>query len=197
MIWFTSDWHLDHVNIMKYCNRPFEKIEDMNQTIFSNFFDIIHRGDTVYFLGDLSFGQRHLSYFFLMLRDRGITVHFIIGNHDKDLIKFTKEKNFFATFSTTIQHLIFLLNIEIENQSVTLCHYPMLTFNKSHYGAWQLYGHHHNNTYYKNIPPEIMGKKMNIGVDVNNFKPVSWNQVKAYMIKQPNNFDLLKPEERH
>ena len=195
MIWFTSDWHLDHANTMKYCNRPFRDVGEMNRTITNNFFNVVRQGDTLYFLGDLSFGEKPILDFLSGVDTNEIDIHFIKGNHDKDLMRLSRQKEFFEKYFSHIT-ISDILSTDIEGQSVTMMHYPMLTFNKSHFGAWMLYGHHHNGNYHKDIPPEVMGKKMNVGVDVNDFKPVSWTQVKAFMAKQPDNFDLLKIEDR-
>ena len=78
----------------------------------------------------------------------------------------------------------------VEDNYITLCHYPMISWNKSHYNSWLLYGHVHNNE----IP--LKGKMMNVGVDVNNFYPVSFTQVKEYMNKQPNNYNYIKKKRR-
>lgn len=193
MIWFTSDWHLDHANIIRLCNRPFKDVEEMNNTILNNFFNVVQTGEHVYFLGDLAFGQRLLPAFFQRVKERGIFFHVILGNHDKDLIRLSKTQEFviqyYGTNTLTINDI---RSITLDHQSITLCHYPMLTFDKSHFGAWQLYGHHHDEGYHKDIPAWVMGKKMDVAVDITGFKPVSWDQVKEYMAKQPDNFDLRK-----
>jgi calcineurin-like phosphoesterase family protein len=170
MIWFTSDWHLSHANIIKYCKRPFKNVKEMDDTILKNFFDLVKKNDTVYFLGDLSFNYETCNDFFNTIIEEKITLIFIIGNHDRINYKYSH------IFETTIN-----------NQAITLCHYPMLSWNKSHFNSWQLYGHHHNND---KMP--IQGKMMNVGVDLCDFKPINFNQVKEYMDKQPNNWNFIQ-----
>ena len=54
-IFFTSDTHFWHVNIIKYCNRPFETIEEMNETIIEKWNSKISKDDIVFNLGDFAF----------------------------------------------------------------------------------------------------------------------------------------------
>ena len=55
MIYFTSDWHLGHANIIKYCERPFKSVSDMDRILIQNYNEIVDQDDTVYFLGDFCF----------------------------------------------------------------------------------------------------------------------------------------------
>src|SRR3990167_6177461 len=54
-IWFTSDYHLNHENIIKYCNRPFSTVEEMNETIISRHNERVKEDDWIFDLGDFNF----------------------------------------------------------------------------------------------------------------------------------------------
>jgi calcineurin-like phosphoesterase family protein len=80
-VFFTADSHLNHYNIMKYCNRPFTAIDDMNETIIGNWNACIDNEDEVYVLGDVGFDKsRTLKNH---LRRLNGTKYLIRGNHDK------------------------------------------------------------------------------------------------------------------
>lgn len=53
-IYFTSDLHLGHDNIIRFCNRPFSSVEEMNDRIIQNYNSIVHKNDLVYILGDFN-----------------------------------------------------------------------------------------------------------------------------------------------
>ena len=55
--YFSSDFHLDHTNILKYDNRPFASIEDMNEEIIKNHNRTVNPEDNFYFLGDFAFSK--------------------------------------------------------------------------------------------------------------------------------------------
>lgn len=168
MNWFTSDWHLGHNNIIHYCNRPFKTIEEMNITIINNCFELVKPNDTLYFLGDMSMKKQTCNEIIDKLLETRINLIFVKGNHDNIDYPY---KN--------------ILETSINGQFITMCHYAMVNWNKSHYGSWLLHGHTHNG----NIP--LQGKMMNVGVDKNNFKPINFSQVKEYMDKQPNNWNYI------
>ena len=54
-IWFTSDLHLGHGNIIKYCNRPFKDIEHMNRALIDNWNSRVKLNDVVFHVGDFCF----------------------------------------------------------------------------------------------------------------------------------------------
>ena len=66
MIFFTSDLHLGHANIIRLCDRPFSNVEEMDETIINNWNEHVHKDDTVYVLGD-----------FTMIKDVAIVENYI------------------------------------------------------------------------------------------------------------------------
>lgn len=80
MIYYISDTHFGHANIIKYCNRPFASVLDMDRAMIDRWNSRVTPEDTVYHLGDFGFGPLYkLQYFFAQLNG---TIHLIKGNHD-------------------------------------------------------------------------------------------------------------------
>lgn len=166
MIWFTSDTHAWHENIIKYCNRPFTNATQMTVALADNINKLVKPDDTLWHLGDFAFGlsERDIYKFRGMINCR--KVNLILGNHDK-FIKKQKEK-FKTTFTTIIP---FGIDIVVSGQPITLCHYALRVWNKSHYGAWHLYGHSHGTL-------GSMGQyDMDVGVDALGYKPISFEEL--------------------
>ena len=81
MKYLISDTHFNHLNIIKYCNRPFETVEEMNEFIIQKWNNTISNDDTVYFLGDFCLGNRE-KVIELGHRLNGHKI-LILGNHDR------------------------------------------------------------------------------------------------------------------
>lgn len=170
MIWFIADTHFNHANIIKYCNRPFKDVDEMNSIMLKNWNDRISENDTVYIIGD-----------FAMSGARGILPHLkgrkilIEGSHDEDTIK---------TCKLFFENITLRLEVRWENRHIILSHYCMRVWPKSHYNTWHLYGHSHGRL-------EPVGKSWDVGVDNTGFKPLSFDEVVAIMEKRPDNPDNL------
>lgn len=152
MVYIYSDLHLGHANIIKYCNRPFNSVEEMDATILSGL-DVLKPGDSLYFLGDLGLQPRNRIEYLQKVRDKGAMFFWILGNHDHRVTEEEKDLAFLVIPGYMDTHLY--------NNPVTLCHYPMLSWNRSHYGAYQFYGHHHTD-----VSHMTKGRQMNVCVDV-------------------------------
>lgn len=172
MFFFTSDTHFRHKNIITYNKRPFESLEEHDEALISNWNKKVSPSDTVYHLGDFSFGN---PYDYKIRLNGNIVL--IKGNHD-----FRYEKNLYKVFGKTFE----CLSINVENQDIFLCHYAMRVWNKSHFNSWHLFGHSHGGL------KEEWGKSFDVGVDSNNFEPLSFLEVKEIMSKKPDNFNLIK-----
>ena len=170
---FTADTHFYHKNILTHCNRPFTTVEEMNNVIVDNWNAVVGPKDVVYVLGDFSFGTKKETRI-IRARLNG-SICLITGNHDEDTVKLPELFEWIKPY--------YELEIpEEENpfgiQIINLFHYPMREWNRRRYDVWALYGHCH-----KKCPP--YGKSFDVGVDGNDFRPWSYQQVKAYMATRP------------
>lgn len=164
MIYFTSDQHLGHPAIITMQNRPFCDVEEMNRTIINNYNFIVHKNDTVYILGDIChrLPVEDANDLIAELKGRKIL---IAGNHDKKY----DERLFEGIYDFKAASL--------HGKSFVLMHYPMLSWPKSHHGSYQLHGHIHARNDY-NFQNKMDGiRRYDVGVDANNFCPVSVEQV--------------------
>lgn len=182
MKYFGSDWHLSHEKIISMSNRPFSSVKEMNETIVNNVLSLLKPGDDFYFLGDLSFDFKTTQWFFDQWPKQS-RFHWILGNHERSPEQFKK-------YCKTITPL---LDIKLQKHPVTLCHYPMITWNKSHYNAWMLYGHHHCGSHGTDkLGERASGKMLNVNVEFHDYKPWSENQIVEYMKTKSNNWDIIE-----
>lgn len=168
--WFTADEHYAHKNIIHYCNRPFSTIEEMDETIIRNFNSVVFKNDTVIHAGDFTLlKDREEIYKKYINRLNGKHI-FLIGSHD---------------YWLRSTHNSYIWERKILDHYFVVCHYAMRTWARSHYNSIQLYGHSHGN-----LNP--IGKQHDIGVDNNNFFPLSAKQIIDIMRERPDNPNLVK-----
>jgi calcineurin-like phosphoesterase family protein len=188
MEYFTADWHLNHTKIIKYCNRPFKNALEMDNTIVTNAIQRLKRGDLLYYLGDLTFNRSVALSFFDIMDDHGVQVHFIFGSHDyKDhrVKKIIEER---AVWTGDFK------SIKVKNQPISLMHYAMRVWPKSHFNAWHLYGHSHGGL--SNDKGVTVGKTWDVGVDNNQFQILSFDEIVDIMEIRPDNFNLIDRSDR-
>lgn len=173
-LWFTSDTHFNHAKIIEYCHRPFKHVDEMNGTIIKNWHHVVKPEDIIFILGDFCFGKTDLWRW--LVENLPGKKHLILGNHDKNFIKE------FESISTILNILVH--DPEIKNgQRITMCHYPMLSWYQSHRGAWQLFGHVHGGLSNKG-DIRVSSNQLDVGVDVHNFTPISYRNIKTIITKQ-------------
>lgn len=173
-IFFTSDDHFYH-KLMKE-QRGFESIEEMNETLIENWNNKIPEDGIVFFLGDFAFSNKNRIEE-IANRLNGI-IYFVKGNHDKKKIVSNVKK--FISLDSLEDIWVEDVNEQgkKEYQHVVLCHYPVHTWNRKHYGSWHLFGHSHgmfeeNHSDYYNT-----NRMIDVGVDCHNLTPISYEEVK-------------------
>ena len=157
---FTSDTHFGHERIIELCKRPYENASHMDECLVRNWNAVVAPGDTVYHLGDFSFGKGE-EWRKIRARLNG-EICLILGNHDKAVVK--------SLFRWVRPYD----EVEVEGQRIVLFHYGMRTWRHDLRGNWHLYGHSHGQ-----LPG--YGKSFDVGVDVQGFTPVSFARLKKMM----------------
>lgn len=181
MKFFTSDTHFYHKNVIKYSNRPYNSIEEMHEDMIDRWNKAVGKGDLVYHLGDFSLESNPKLIDAILGRLNGKII-LIRGNHDRwlDRIDRVKHNNKFIKiedyYETNIQHP------DGTHIKASLMHYPMHTWNRSHYGSVQLHGHCHGAIDAQNRKL----RRMDVGVDseYGQFSPIPETFI-AEMLTQP------------
>ena len=177
-LFFTADTHFNHANIIKFCNRPFKSVEQMNETLITNWNSVISEDDIVFHLGDFCLGGA-AEWTKLLDRLNG-KIYLILGNHDL--------KNFRQGFIQRFEHVALQMFITVDKQKMYLSHYPFLCFEGGYKDIWQLFGHVHTRKNNTGIDAErlqyLYPTQYDVGVDNNDFKPVSFKEVKAIIDRQ-------------
>lgn len=180
MIHFFSDPHFWHSRIIEHCKRPFESVVHMNDYIIKNINDKVDENDTLYCLGDFSFGGiKKICDTREQINCKN--VHLILGNHDKEIRKKLSKRNFMFGFQSIQDYLMFDVN---GRQSIILFHYPIASWASKSHGSWMISGHCHGNYKPGLVNDCSNGLILDVGVDVHDFKPVSFDEVAEIMNKK-------------
>lgn len=173
-IFFTSDTHFFHENSIKYDNRPFSSVNEMNESLIKNWNEVVKPQDTIYHLGD--FGLASSDNLLQVVKRLNGNKIFIMGNHDKQM----HSKQIKESFESYNQYL----EIYIDKIPIVLFHFPINSWNKKHYGSFHIHGHVHSaQAYDKPV------RALNAGVDCNKYTPISFEEVRDKLIHINYGFD--------
>lgn len=180
MIWFTSDLHLYHANVIKYDNRPFKSVHEMNDTIINRINQRVTVDDTLVLCGDISFGNPKM-WRKSMSRIKCKNVVLVQGNHDKRI-----PKELFTIITTR-------LHMQIAGQKVIVSHYPFkwpwwkrlfrrsLRFEDRRIpndgSCFLIHGHIHGAAATDPHEAGPTDRAIHVGTMVNDYYPVSMKQI--------------------
>lgn len=168
-IWVTSDIHFHHKRIMDFCKntRPWDSVEEMNEGLIEAWNSTVANNDTIYYLGDFSFGKRENTEH--ILRKLNGQKYLVYGNHDQQLRE-GWAKQYFNHRADILRHKLF-------GCDVVMCHYPLLRWEKCHYGSLLCFGHEHGNDI------GAKGRCMDVGWDAHG-KILNMEDVVAELLKK-------------
>ena len=173
MIWFTSDTHFGHANVLDFCERPWNDIAEMNRALVAAINERVAPTDTLYHLGDFSFKMTAEEARELRGIIRCRDIHWVPGNHDKDW----SQPAVAGTFS--VEPPIATLKLE-GGRKVVMCHYPIMDWPGLGHDAIHLHGHIHATRDYNEWNREMRLLRYDVGVDANGYAPVSLNEILSF-----------------
>ena len=169
MIYFTADTHFNHENIIKLCGRPFSNVAQMNEALMENWNSCVNANDEIYILGDFAFRGSGLEADNIIKKLNG-KKYLIKGNHDR----FLDDRNFDKNNFKWIKDYYVL---SYQKAKFVLFHYPILEWDGYFGNAFHLYGHVHNSGNEQEKLKMPGRRAINVGVDVNDFYPVSIEKI--------------------
>lgn len=182
-IWFTSDTHFWHRNIIEYTGRPFGSVEEMNEVLIRNWNDRVKPEDIIFHLGDFAHcGSQKLKEILDTLNGRK---YLILGNHDW--------RTFKAGHSQHFEAITQQMYIKILGRKLYLNHFPFLcftgTYKNPEEATWQLFGHIHSGPRNVNAKDNsriqyLWPEQYDVGVDNNEYCPVNWYEIVEIMKKR-------------
>ena len=182
-IFFTSDLHIGHRNILQFCNRPYLDMKDMTQGLIENWNKVVGEDDIVFDLGDMFWfdGRHEVRRFVKELNGK---LYKISGNHDMN-----SRRLFELCEPEKVEVLDDIVTLYLEGVpgerkilEICLCHYPLATFPHFEH-AIQLFGHIHSGPF-SGASIDIPGKDLilkknqyDVGVDNNNYTPIEIREI--------------------
>lgn len=179
-VFFCSDLHFNHANIVKYCNRPWnsgigedgqlvvteDDVHQMDDALVQNWNSVVGHDDIVWCLGDFCLGRDQASTIPEFVNKLNGRINLVLGNHDHHSVKFYYDAGFSKVYDRPV----------VWNDFYILSHAP-LQWIKNDMVFMNLHGHVHNQEMYKHVTANTY----NCCVEVNNYKPVAFLEIKKKM----------------
>ena len=193
-VYFTSDTHFHHDMIRQFCNRPFDSMEEMDNAMIERWNNTVPKDGIVFHLGDFAWGGYNV---WKNAREQlNGEIILIKGNHDF--------KNMTATAKELFKDVCPQMRIEIEGRKAWLNHFPLLCYSGTYRDLngleYNLFGHVHLSNHlernrgldYQRCVDTLFSTQYDVGVDFNNFAPISWHDVNERIQKQINEVKTIK-----
>lgn len=189
MLYFSSDLHFGHQNILSYCDRPFSSVEEMNRALVERWNDQVSDADTVMVLGDVAMGKVAESLEWAkQLNGEKLLVP---GNHDRCWPGSKGHEKFLPLYREAgFKVLPVSTRLGVGGRDVELCHFPFSgeseegredryrEWRPSSKGQWLFCGHVHDLWRQR-------GVQINVGIDAWGGRLVSEDQLASLIAAGP------------
>jgi calcineurin-like phosphoesterase family protein len=168
MIYYTADLHLGHENAIKFDQRPFACVEEMDEALIRNWNARVTDRDRIYIAGDLIFRSKRAPEWYLE-RLRGIK-YLVIGNHEQAILKSERALRYFEDVGK-------MMYVKDGKNHICICHFPLAEWNGYYRGHYHIFGHIHAS---RNRAFRIMREEpraFNAGCMLYQYRPVTFEEL--------------------
>lgn len=180
-LFFTSDTHFTHKNIIDFCNRPYGDVRTMNLALITNWNKVVPKDGIVFHAGDFALTS-NIGLVKEIVDQLNGKIYLTLGNHDYHN-RFDRQVIRDLFYKTDDMFYLMVEDDEVDGGHINfqICHYPLLYWRR---GSYMLHGHVHSgptSTASEKVPYHFM--RYDIGVDAWNYTPVSYNIMKVILTK--------------
>lgn len=180
IIWFSSDQHFGHRNVINFCDRPYADVKEMNQSLIDNWNSVVSNNDIIFVLGDMFWFHGRHEIKKVVAKLNGKYIYVVPGNHCKrDTYELCDERLILIDDISSIYLRYEEFGPVI--YEIFLSHCPMMTWPHRDRGAYNFFGHIHSGPKTKaevdQDLPLWKGLQYDVGVDNNNYTPVSLEEI--------------------
>lgn len=169
MKFYIADTHFGHENCIRFDERPFTSVNEMDHILIMNWNARVQPEDEVYILGDFVYRNQNHD-FEWYLRQLNGHKFLVIGNHDGKLLQDTNAMKYFEGVDQ-------MMHVNDEGNAICLCHYPILSWNKKLHGSYHIYGHIHANIDEDYECIKKQERALNAGCMINGYMPVTFKEL--------------------
>jgi calcineurin-like phosphoesterase family protein len=156
--WFTADTHFWHKGNLHHRKPTYATVEEMHTDLIEKWNARVKVNDKVYHLGDLSFAG--LEKTVAVIGQLNGCIKLVPGNHDDPKLMRKLEALGLIEVLPPLFDLKLVGTAAEPGARIVLCHYPLMTWNRMHYGALHLHGHCHGN-----LSDDGKVRRMDVGID--------------------------------
>lgn len=180
-LWFTSDTHFWHQNIISWTGRPWKDAPEMNKALIENWNSVVPKDGLVFHLGDFCFAGA--SEWGKLRRELNGRIYLVMGNHDS-----VASQPMLELFEKVYGGIA---RLRVGHQEIWASHFPLMCWTGMNRESWNLYGHVHT----MKVPDSqqlgldaprvrdcsVPGKQYDVGVDYNDYKPISFFEIQRIL----------------
>lgn len=152
-VFFSADFHFEHLGMLKLGIRQFASIEEHDECIMDGINSTVQRGDELICAGDFCWHASRAGHFRARIKPH-VQLHMVVGNHDAASL---------AKHCSSFQQMMWR---KFKGVWFHICHYPLWSWRNMHAGAYHLYGHSHGSSEDALDKCHPGRRSMDIGVDV-------------------------------
>jgi calcineurin-like phosphoesterase family protein len=179
-IWFTSDQHFGHRNVLRFCHRPWEDVKDMGQSIINNWNEVVSDNDICFILGDMCWWESRHDVKRVMDKLKGSVIYVVPGNHCTRRSYELCDERIKLLDDVSAIYLRYEGSDKILKE-IYVSHIPLMTWPHRERGSINLFGHIHSGPKTEcqcdQDLPLWKGQQYDVGVDNNEYYPISYDDI--------------------